>query len=351
MKKKLTIAFQISRTADAFNQTCVQHLHQQHPDHSILLVSDGKEANSAIPQLPHDFIKPAISNALLRKYWYSIQLPKWLHKNHCDFFFSSDFSTPDSEHTKTILSLRAPLQYDDKKLQKHLKAAFRVMVHNSLLAEELRISFPEYADKLVELPIGMTAASATIDDETKINVLQQVTEGQDFFLYITAKSTTEELLMMLRSFSIFKKWQRSEMKLVIVTQDSPNKTFLSKLEHYKFRHDVILLSQKEMTREIISAAYACVMPNTLPMNMHALIMSAGIPLIMPTDKYLIADYGESVIFSEWNEQELSKKMILLYKDESYRSEQIQAGFQLLQLRNWEMVASKIWDMVLLPALA
>lgn len=351
MKQRLTIAFQLSQTEDPTYLHIAELLQKDHNEHEVMLISDGKPSASPSQKLRHDFIQPSLSNNLLRRYWYAIKLPKWLEQNECEFFFSAGHRPAANTSVKSIIRLSSPLHCSLKNLRPYLQQAFRVIISNPKLANEMKSSFPEFVEKFAEIPSGLNTTWQAVNHETKTQLLNQHTEGSEYFLAITKKATTEELLLLLRSFSIFKKWQHSEMKLLLVHGKKEDKNFLSKLELYKFRKDVILLQEHELTSDIVSAAYTCILGASKDTEDLSRCMSMGVPVIMSADPYAESDYGDAVAFAPWNEKDISKQMILIYKDENYRSEIISNAGQLLENRSWPLIASKIWDTLLYPSLA
>jgi glycosyltransferase involved in cell wall biosynthesis len=351
LKKKLRVAFQLSRNTGASYAHCAKLLEDQQPEHTMMLLCDGQPKNRPSNFLPLHHLRPSLSNEIMRRYWYTIQLPKWLERNQIDFFFGCDYRSTISNTAKTIITLAPPLNCSLQKLQKHCQQAYRVLIANPLLASEIRSTLPEMAEKIVEIPYGIENMLEPVDHEKKSALLDKLTDGHEFFLCMAENQSNESLLVLLKAFSLFKKWQHSHMKLILVLDEAPNKTFLQKLHNYKYRNDLILLQHKDISHDLLSSAYACLAAGVAVKSTEALLLRTGLPLILPTDKFAAADYGDAVVFAEWNEQAISKQMILLYKDEAYRSEIIEKLRRLLQERSWANVSEKIWQEVLLPALA
>jgi hypothetical protein len=111
------------------------------------------------------------------------------------------------------------------------------------------------------------------------------------------------------------------------------------------------MEAKDMNNDIIAAAYACMISHPTDITLLARCMSAQVPVMMATDPYREAEYGNAFIFSQWNEKEISQHMILLYKDESYRGEIINQACQLLEERSWPYIVKMICNSMLIPALA
>ena len=73
------------------------------------------------------------------------------------------------------------------------------------------------------IPYGVEKMEAlSIEDCTKIK--QAFTDEKDFFLAIQKGCSSAQLLVLLKSFSAFKKWQQSNFKLVVYLDEKQLKS-------------------------------------------------------------------------------------------------------------------------------
>ncbi|MES1224189.1 MAG: glycosyltransferase, partial [Bacteroidota bacterium] len=95
------------------------------------------------------------------------------------------------------------------------------------------------------------------------SIKTQYTGGRSFFLFAGNISDQHQLIELLKSFSVFKKWQQSNMQLVIAGYTTgETEAFEEKLQHYKYKSDVVLLKDVEETEiaKLIAASYTVVYP-------------------------------------------------------------------------------------------
>lgn len=134
--------------------------------------------------------------------------------------------------------------------------------------------------------------------------------------------------MLLKAFSIFKKWQQSNMKLLIIVNNK-NATILSKLiSNYKYRSDVQTIENSHTKiNEIRFSAYAAIFLNTKGLfSMKAMsFLENEIPIFMATEESYNFSFEKCSLFFYNNEQSIAENLILLYKDEMLRNRLIENG--------------------------
>lgn len=119
--------------------------------------------------------------------------------------------------------------------------------------------------------------------EEKEQVKDTYTGGREYFLFAGDIFPPDHIIILLKAFSHFKKWQLSNMKLVLAGKANKKTAKLKdKLTTYKYREDVVIIENPspDISDTLLQAAYA-------PVSI---------------DK---------------TEEELARHLLLLYKDEKY----------------------------------
>jgi glycosyltransferase involved in cell wall biosynthesis len=166
------------------------------------------------------------------------------------------------------------------------------------------------------------------------SIKTQYTGGKDFFLFTGDIDEHHKLIELLKAFSGFKKWQQSNMLLVIAGNSTAwTDWFEERLATYKYREDVMLLRDlpEEETARLIAASYALVYPSVqdiLPLPVIA-AATAGIAAIV-SDTSINREATAAAAWVDNNniEDGFSQSMILLFKDETKKQEiarQMKAG--------------------------
>ncbi len=167
-----------------------------------------------------------------------------------------------------------------------------------------------------------TVHSLYLFEEPKVEPLEweekelsklSIADGREYF-YAEIDSV-ENLVGLLKAFTIFKKWQLSSMKLVIRISPQLN---IEKLENYKFKDDVVLTDEQAA----LAAAWAAVYVNQSGSAYGGIypLLHAHVPVIAP-DKISFRDvYEESVYYADVNDpKSLGTAMVELYRNESLRN--------------------------------
>jgi glycosyltransferase involved in cell wall biosynthesis len=170
-------------------------------------------------------------------------------------------------------------------------------------------------------------------------VKNEFSGGVEYFLFAGDLHERYDLIGLLKAFSVFKKWQHSNMALVIAGNKTAwTETFSQQLATFKFRKDVYLMVNPpgDDLRKIIAGAYAFVYPainDNFPINI-LVAMQAGIPVISSSFAVSKEWCGDAVMFPETNDSAgFAKSMQLIYKDELLRSAFINAARLRLSTRN------------------
>ena len=200
------------------------------------------------------FLKPSITNEWMKRYWYALRIPAWLRKQACQFFFSNSPFPASANDVKSIVRIDTPISINRKSSDKRITEAALILVDNPLLLEETANRFPELKDKMMVAPFGCEPTHTLPTFEEKNELREKLTEGMDYFLCIYNSSDTHDLLVMLKAFSIFKKWQRSQMKFMLAVDDKIKPWLMSKLETYKFRSDVVITTDMNELNDIMASA-------------------------------------------------------------------------------------------------
>ncbi|MEI6088183.1 MAG: glycosyltransferase family 1 protein, partial [Bacteroidota bacterium] len=151
---------------------------------------------------------------------------------------------------------------------------------------------------------------------------------------------------------LFKKWQKSNMKLLVAGRLAwQYEGLIEKLKSYKYRDDLVLLnyvSDDELAK-ITASAYALVYPSFfegfgLPI-LEA--MQSGTPVICSNTSSMPEAAGAAALFADPNDPDaIAKQMLAIYKDESLRDELIQKGKLRAAEFNWDKTADLVWNAIL-----
>jgi len=155
-------------------------------------------------------------------------------------------------------------------------------------------------------------------------VRSALTDGNQ---YLLAFVDTQDMIPIVKAFSVFKKWQLSTMSLVFVLDTEAEKDKAANLLlGYKYRDAVELVVIANFTLEWIAAAYLTIFS---AMNSHRFqfltyTMRYQIPFLMhqenPDHPFICSEMAKAGEYFDFKQPDvLANHFKLYYKDEMYRA--------------------------------
>ena len=180
-------------------------------------------------------------------------------------------------------------------------------------------------------------------------VRSALTDGNQ---YLLAFVDTQDILPIVKAFSVFKKWQLSTMSLVFVMETDAEKAKAANLLlGYKYKDAVELVAVSKFKLEWIAAAYLTIFSN---MNSHRFqfltySMRYQIPFLMHHDQaaanFIATEMAEAGEYFDFKQPDvLANHFKLYYKDEMYRAAkgiEIQKAIQT-EISQFQQKATIVW---------
>lgn len=282
-------------------------------------------------------------SAFALKYWYNFKLTRAVRSLKADVlvqpFDMCSLSTKvpqvlflnelDFIHRPQSL-LKQYLRFRRKYTYKFVQKAGKIITTCHAVKEDA-LSRYTIDEKNVSVAYAWAEASfePIIDWQERQEVKNVYTEGKEYFWFSCTSNTEMNLMSLLKAFSGFKKWQKSNMKLLI-TGNISNLDIIEKLKTYKYREDVVLLGnvKHEELVKIVAAAYTAVyMPASESYAISVMqAMQSEVTVLAGRNSCLEEIGGDACLLVEPNEHEtFAQRMILLYKDEDLRKILIMKG--------------------------
>ena len=351
----MTIAVHINTTnssknfiADFYTAVFSVIAHQL-PQHQFILIIDKlmtPQSNNAA-NLRYFQILPFSRFKYVQQIWFQFKLSAFFKKNNVDYFFSEGSMLHSKLLCRQILYEATDVVLNHKKTIKKLNQVDTLVVPNHFVKQRFveATSIPEAKIVVVEPAVVNTLSAFTVTE--KESAKSVYCDGKEFFSFFTEQVSSSNIILMLKAFSIFKKWQRSNMQLHIVTPNAQTTNILQLLENYKFKGDVVVVSSNS-AQPYLPAAYASIFLSESHLLTKEILcnLNTMVPLLLPQNKYNCASFGNAASYFEIDADSLSKQLILIYKDESYRTNMISAMQQLAPKHTVLSAAQKI--MSLLP---
>lgn len=335
----------------------LKKLAQGHPDHQFIFI--GGQPHPGADNITCVNGGPG-RHPLKWKWWYDVKLPALLKKYRADVFLACN----------GIGSLRTPvpqcLLIDDPVLQpgsssgricslfyryytpRFLRRAAVTVTPTVWSKEELMTRYKIPAGR-IDVVYGAAAGGyQPVSEEEQEAVRNRYTGGRNYFVYTGMIDPHSNLINLFKAFSVFKKRQQSNWKLVLAGEIHwPRNGFARSLDTYKYRDDVVVTGpvEEEERVKITGAAYAMVYPVAnagfgMPVSGA---MAAGVPVVTSAVAAMQETGGDAALYADAaDHNDLADKMMRLYKDEKLHKELIRKGSERAQLYTLDAMADTLW---------
>jgi len=337
-----------------------------HPEHEFIFVFDRPFDAKFIfgPNITPLIISPPARHALAFKYWYDVKAPLALRPFKPDIwvqpygFCSLTSKIPQVLIIHDLAFLHYPKfiawhhrWYYQHYTKKFLQKAQKVVTVSAYSKQDI-IQQYNLTDKKIDIVHGAAKKDfMPLSWQEKEQVKEGFADGREYFLFTGGIHPRKNLMNLLKAFSLFKKWQHSNMKLLVAGRlawqyDEVTK----KLKTYKYRDDVVLLGYlpDEQLARVTAAAYAMVYPSFFEGFGLPVIeaMQCEVPVITSNTGSMPETGGEAALYADPNDPDaIAKQMLRIYKDETLRGRLITEGKIQAAKFNWNKAAEQLWQII------
>jgi glycosyltransferase involved in cell wall biosynthesis len=309
-------------------------------------------------------VGPPARHPLLWKFWYDVKIPFVLKKIKADVFISPDgFCSLTSKipqcliiHDLGFLHCSVTYKKSHQAFYKRytpffLEKAKQIATVSQFSKKDIITQYKIADDKINIVYSAAKEIFHPLNIEQKKSIKEKYTEGKEFFIYTGAIQPRKNLVNLLKAFSLFKKRQLSNWKLVLVGRLAwKNDDFLRLLKTYKYREDVIItgyIPESELA-QLTGSAYAMIYPSLFEgFGVPVLeAMKSEIPVLTSTNTSMQEISEEAALyFDPLNVTDIADKLMLIYKDEDIRNSMIQKGKKRAKEFSWKCTAHLLWQCI------
>ena len=339
---------------------------EQHPEHEFIFIFDRPYDKRFLfsNNIKTVVTGPAARHPLLWKLWYDIKVPVILKRYKVDVFVSCDgfcslgTKVPQCLVVHDLAFLHYPstikkshLLFYKRYTPKFLGKAISIATVSEFSKKDIIAQYGTDAKKINVVYNGVKEIFNPINNEAKATIKNKYTDGKEYFIYAGSIHPRKNLITLLKAFSVFKKRQQTNMKLVLAGRLAwQYESFEKDLKSYKYRNDVVLTGYVEeaVLAEIIGAAYGLVYPSFFEgFGVPVLeAMRCDVPVITSADSAMQEIAKDAELYADANSHtDIANKMMLLYKDENLRKELILKGRQIVKQYSWDKTATLLWQSI------
>lgn len=339
-----------------FTFEILKELCKRCPDYQFYFLFDRKPDPSFIfsDNIKAVHLFPPARHPILWIIWYEISVKRWLKKNKPEIFISMDGMIPLKTGIKTISVIHdlafesfpfaVPFwvrKYYRYYFHRFAENADKIITVSEFSKKDIITRYKIPPDKITVAFNGSQSIFKPADNQLKNTIKQELTNGNDYFLYNGSLHPRKNIVTLLKAFDIFKETDQKGIKLVI----SGRKAWMTKeIEDVylkmKFKNEVIFtgwLEEKKLA-EIMGSALAFIYISLFEgFGIPVLnAMNCSIPVIVSDTTSLPEVAGNAGLYADPNNpDEIAQKMHLIATNENLRNNLIDEGFIQRKKFSWD----------------
>ncbi len=329
----------------------IYRLCRLHPDATFLLITDRPWA-PALP-LPVNAeiieLKPYSRGRLGKYLWNRFQWKGMFRKYRVDRLLCIDAIMPAPPEMPAFLLLtRHTGLLHTAAASRYIRQFRRIAVYSEFMREQVGKRFGGLDKQIVMLRPGIAGLYQPLNWEEREEAKRDFADGMEYFIAVGSIQSGNNVIPLLKAFSMLKKRLRSGVKLVLAGALGPGGEEIEEaLKTYKFREDVYWVKDPDESTLIrmIGGSYALVHAagsDGLAVPVYAaqrcevpgVVLYAGASPEAGKDAALNAVPGDVT--------DLSEKMSALYKDEMLRSRLLA---HVTKVGSWDDAAGTLGQMI------
>lgn len=340
----MTIAVHIpgNQPEQSFYYWCFSGMAAAYPDHHFIFITDSLfTIPSGLPNnvTPHH-CTPVIQNALMRYYWYQMKLPAVLERYQANVLFTPGmYCSLATQIPQVMLLHQTPPRNASSKvlwMKRYIRKASAIACTSNTLLKKIQAMYPEVIEKSLTTGKGIHPLFTPQKEEALEMFRQQHTNGNAYMVFELTEKNKSAFRIILKAFTIFKKWQRTSIELVCLMRTVSNQPPIPDFSSYKHRQQVHCMHQPppEATAAWYAGSYAWIDVDTESrLEEQALCaLQTRVPLLSASAYPQIP--AEGYLKTTPTEQGIAENMMRIYKDEGLRNQLIHAGGEILQQYSW-----------------
>ena len=346
-----------------FTQEIFFRLAKKYPNHEFIFFFDSPvDSSIAFPKNVRDIVLPNKSKSqIMLRWWFDVKIPLALKKYKADVFVSPDghcsllTGVPQVLVVSDLSFLHYPSFFTKTQLlfykrytPLYLKKAKVITAVSGFCKDEIVARYKVVPQKVINVQSAARTVFQPVGWKEKEAIKETFAEGCEYLVFMGGSHPCKNLVNLLKAFSIFKKWQKTNMKLLVVGKlhERYNKV-IEKLQTYKYRKDVIVLGylQEADLAQVLAGSYVMLYPGFFEgVGVPVLeAMKCEVPVITSDNSSLTETGGDAVLYADpANPAAIAEQIKLLFKDENLRRQLIDKGKLQAGKYEWDISADKMW---------
>jgi glycosyltransferase involved in cell wall biosynthesis len=345
----------------------LKRITRAHPEHQFLFLFDRPYHEEFIfsDNITPLVVPPQARHPLLWHIWFEYMLPRELEKARVDFFLSPDGYLSLSSDVPSL-----PVIHD-------INFMHNPDFHPWLTGKYFRHYFPRFAAKATRIATvsdysgndishtfgipheridvvynGSNPAFSPLTEGERIAVINELTDGNEYFLYVGSFHKRKNICGLLDAFDKFRSMSGKKVKMVLAGERTyPYPEMDRILARMRFRDDLIFVGRMEPPelRRLYGGALAFVyIPFFEGFGIPVLeAMNCDTPVLVSNRTSLPEVAGDAALFTDpYSPNSVVEGMLKIASDENCRNMLVRRARERRKLFSWERTAQLTWTSVL-----
>lgn len=338
---------------------CCTHLAATHGNCVFVFISNQTIIlPKSLPNTQCLLLPQKFNNSISTSYWYNYTLPAAVKKCkanillHIDGVIALKVNIPQYTLANEIGDNSTEVaigNFFKKKQSIFFKTAAAIFVQTDISKVYIQQMFKIDVKKIHVVLPGFNPQFVATNWQQQQAIKEQYTNGVDYFLHTSNLTETTVIIALLKAFTLFKKRQKSNMKLVFLAQEiATNNDVINSLQQYKYKSDIVVLVDKhiDVVCGLTAAAYACIQTDPHQNNFTAYfnIMQCNAPLIVAENTHTIEILQQAALYVNPTDiQAIAQAMMLVFTNEDKRNQYIQVANTISKEYSWHKMAATFWQ--------
>ncbi len=341
-------------------------LAHNHPEHQFIFFFDRPfDEKLLFPKnVTPVVVPPKARHALSFRWWFDVKIPLALKKYKADVFVSPDgfcslfTKVPQVlvihdlafiHHPKFIPTIHR--FFYKRYTPLFLKKAAVIATVSEFSKKDIVDQYHVDEQKIINVSSAAKTIFQPVEWDEKEAIKTEYADGCEYFVFVGGIHPRKNLLNLLKAFSLFKKRQRSNMKLLIAGRLAWDYDKITeKIETYKFRQDVKLLGymSEAALAKLVAAAYALVFPSYFEGFGVPILeaMQSHVPVITSNTSSMPEIGVAAALYADPTDAaDIADQMKRIFTNENMRSQLVEKGKVVAAKYTWQRTSELMWQAI------
>ncbi|MBX2921755.1 MAG: glycosyltransferase [Chitinophagaceae bacterium] len=308
------------KTLNSFISGTITEMCKTQAEHGFIWLSyDNADASLKIEAAKHVLLKQPVFTSLWKQMWFNRQIASVIKTEQPSCVFCINGKKIPTHIPQCIL-----VTQDNNKPAHTFPADMHVITLSAFLQQRL-IERGHHSENVHVIRPKASELFLSAVWDTRESVKKKYTAGTEYFFFSVHNTSNGQALNVLKAFSLFKKWQKSNTRLLIYAEEaSASSRWKKSLDTYKYREHVIIQdAADEEERALVTACAMCVLyfPEYDSTGLPLLeCIQAQVAVITHAIGAIAETTGDAALYCNGeNIEDIADKMKKIYRDEKLRT--------------------------------